>query len=267
MNEINPLVSIITIVYNGEKYLEQTIQSVLAQTYRNIEYIIIDGGSTDGTLGIIKRYNPQLAYWISEKDKGISDAFNKGIDKATGDIIGLINADDWYEPDTVEKAVSSIKGYDVAYGNLRLWKNEKPDVIFTGNHNFLQKEMTINHPTVFVKRQCYLNYGLFDIDYKYAMDYDFLLRLYNKACSFIHIPSVLTNMRWDGASDQQWYKACKEVFFIKNKHYPDRILKNKLHFYKQAASIKFGKILQKLHLGSVVRFYRKKFAPVKKIYN
>jgi glycosyltransferase involved in cell wall biosynthesis len=110
-----PLVSIVTIVYNGEKHLEQTIRSVLNQTYPKIEYIIIDGGSTDRSPDIIRKYNKSLAYWVSEKDNGVSDAFNKGIAKSTGDIIGLINSDDWYEETTVENVVKSIEDHDVVY--------------------------------------------------------------------------------------------------------------------------------------------------------
>src|SRR5258705_5340519 len=105
--EYTPLVSIITIVYNGEKYIEDSIRSVINQSYKNIEYIIIDGGSSDNTVSIIKKYEKQIAFWISEKDKGISDAFNKGIAKATGEIIGILNSDDWYERDTVAKAVTN----------------------------------------------------------------------------------------------------------------------------------------------------------------
>jgi glycosyltransferase involved in cell wall biosynthesis len=242
MNEQQPLVSIITIVFNGEKHLQQTIESVLGQTYPNVEYLIIDGGSKDNTVSIIKNYSSHLAYWISEKDKGISDAFNKGISKATGDIIGLINADDWYEKDAVEKIVQAIGNNDVVYGNLALWRNEKQEVIFTGNHHYLTKEMTINHPTVFVKRQCYLQYGLFDLRYKYAMDYDFLLKLFVNGRSFKYIPSVLTNMRWEGLSDRQWFNASKEVMAIKNKFFPDKTFKNKIHFAKFTLK-QFGPLL------------------------
>jgi glycosyltransferase involved in cell wall biosynthesis len=101
-----PLVSIITVVFNGERYLEETIKSVINQTYKNIEYIIIDGGSTDNTLNIIKKYEDKIDYWISEKDKGIYDAINKGIKLSRGELIGIINADDYYEIDVLEKVVS-----------------------------------------------------------------------------------------------------------------------------------------------------------------
>lgn len=261
-----PLVSIITIVFNGEQYLEQTIQSVLQQSYPHIEYIIIDGGSSDGTVDIIKKYEQGLAYWISEKDKGVSDAFNKGIEKAKGEIIGLINADDWYERDTVKKVVEAISSYDVCYGDLRYWKKEKPEVVFTGDHRYLQHEMTLNHPTVFIRRSIYQQFGQFDLAYKYAMDYDLLLRLKLKGCRFIHIPEVLANMRWEGISDQQWLKACREVSAIKNKYMPHKALGTRLYFLKQITSISTGKFLQSIHLHKVVRFYRSRLSPVKKRY-
>src|SRR5882724_3849250 len=172
----SPLVSIITIVYNGEEHIEGTIKSVLDQTYPNIEYILIDGGSTDGTIEIINKYRHAIAFFISEKDSGISDAFNKGIRRANGEIIGIINADDWYENDTVAKVVEQIGDSDISYGDLRLLKNGKTDFILKGDHNYLDREMTINHPTVFAKRKCYEQFGLFDIKYKCAMDYDLVLR-------------------------------------------------------------------------------------------
>jgi glycosyltransferase involved in cell wall biosynthesis len=262
----SPLVSIITIVYNGEQFLEQTILSVLQQTYPSIEYIIIDGGSKDKSTDIIKKYEKHLAFWISEKDKGVSDAFNKGIQKATGEIIGLINADDWYEKETVQRVVNAIENYDIAYGDLRYWKYEKPEVIFKGDHSYLVNEMTLNHPTVFIKRKIYQQYGLFSLDYKYAMDYELLLRFKLKKCQFIYIPEPLANMRWEGLSDQQWYRACKEVWVIKNRYMPENKLMNTLYLMKQIASISIGKFLQSIHLHPVVRFYRSRLSPVKKRY-
>ena len=261
-----PLVSVITIVYNGEKHLRQTIESVLGQTYSSIEYIIIDGGSTDGSIAIIREYSDKLAYWISEKDKGISDAFNKGIQKANGEIVGLINSDDWYERDAIEKMVKEIVGFDVAYGQLRLWKGNKQEVIFNCDHQYIDYEMTLNHPTVFVKRDCYLKFGLFDLGYKYAMDYDLLLRFKMQGCRFVHVGAVLANMRWEGLSDQTWVEACKEVRKIKDKYLPEKKLFHRLYFFKQVVAIRLGKFLQKIGFQRLVRFYRSRFSRVPKIY-
>ena len=118
----NPKLSIITVVLNGEKYLEETIKSVLNQQYKNFEYIIIDGGSTDGTLEIIKRYNDELEYWISEKDKGIYDAFNKGMILAKGDYVGIVNSDDVYVDGAFEILNKYIKEYpdkDFIFGSVK----------------------------------------------------------------------------------------------------------------------------------------------------
>ena len=261
-----PLVSIITIVYNGEQHIEGTIKSVLDQTYPNIEYIVIDGGSTDGTIDIIGKYNPEIAFFMSEKDNGISDAFNKGIRRATGEIIGIINADDWYEKDTVAKVVEQIGDYDISYGDLRLLKNGNVDFILKGDHNYLEREMTINHPTVFVKRKCYEQFGLFDLKYKCAMDYDLVLRFWVNNCRFKHITEVLANMRMEGFSNAQWLLGCEETLAIKNKYLSKRKFKNRLYFYKHVFAIALPRFLQKMRMGFIVKGYRAHISKIKKVY-
>lgn len=214
-------VSVITVVYNGEKYLEHTIQSVLNQTYKNIEYIIIDGGSTDGTRDIIKKYEDKLAYWISEKDSGIYDAMNKGIQKATGDYVGLINADDWYELDTIQNIVNSIndeKTIEIVYGNMNIVDiDTNTNKLLLGDINSLNKNMSINHPTCFIKSPLYKE-RLFDIFYKIAADYDLMLyfRFNNK--KFFYIDKVLANMRGGGVSTNN-NKTIQEKFMIHKKYY------------------------------------------------
>src|SRR5665213_1214924 len=183
----SPVISIITIVFNGEKHLEQTIRSVLDQTYPHIQYIIIDGGSTDQSVNIIKKYEKDIYYWVSEKDDGISDAFNKGIARATGDVIGIINADDWFEPQALERVAGQIGDTDICFGDIQLWKNERKELIQMGNLPLLSREMTIHHATVFVKRNIYQVYGGFDLHYRCAMDYDLLLRFKVKNCRFMYI--------------------------------------------------------------------------------
>ncbi len=134
-----PLMSIITVVFNGEKFLEQTIQSVINQTYKNIEYIIIDGGSTDGTLDIIKKYKDKIDYWASEKDEGIYDAMNKGIKVAKGKYLAFINADDWYEDNALNhvfSAYSQNQNIDFFYGNLNFIKDGGEVVLWKGNKGF-----------------------------------------------------------------------------------------------------------------------------------
>ncbi|MDH7463253.1 glycosyltransferase family 2 protein [Chitinophagaceae bacterium 26-R-25] len=262
----SPLVTIITVVYNGEDYIEQAITSVLEQSYANIEYIVVDGLSTDNTMVIVNKYKDRIQKVISEKDKGISDAFNKGIMHATGKIIGILNADDWYEKDTVEKVVREMGDADIVYGDLRLWKNNTFDTIFCGNHDYLKKEMSVNHPTVFIKKHCYEKFGVFNLTYKYAMDYELLLRFMFKGCTYKYIPSVLANMRWAGASDKNWYDAVKEVKKIKGIYLSDKKIFHQLYFIKQAFAISTAKLLQMSGLNRVVKFYRSRFSPIKKKY-
>jgi len=259
----NPLVSVITIVYNGENYIEQTINSVLNQSYKNLEYIIIDGGSKDNTLSIIKKYENRITYWVSEKDSGISDAFNKGIARATGEIVGIINADDWYEPDTVNLVVNVIEHYDVAYGYVQYWSHSKKSFIQKSTVEHLERQVSVIHPTVFVKKECYQRFGVFNTNYKCAMDYDLLLRLKVNHCKFVYIPSILANMRWDGLSDQRWLLGCKETLKIKNHYFAERKLGNYLYFYKNVFSISVIKLLERMHLDFIIKFYREKFSKLK----
>ena len=197
-----PLISIVTVVYNGEKFLEDTIQSVINQTYDNIEYIIIDGGSTDGTVDIIEKYEDKIDYWVSENDDGIYDAMNKGIKKAYGELIGIINADDWYEKYTIKTTVKSYienNKPDVIYGLLRYIKDEHEYKIDAQHHDFLEERM-IPHPTCFIKKEIYEQLNYYDLSYKSAADYDLLLRIKRFGYSLIKINSILANFRTDGIS-------------------------------------------------------------------
>lgn len=259
------LVSIITVVYNGEDHLEQAIRSVLDQTYPDIEYIIVDGGSTDGSVPIIRKYAGKLAWWVSEKDKGISDAFNKGLARCRGEIIGILNADDWYEPGTVALAVQRMGTADVVFGDIRLWRNEQIDSVVRGNLALLDREMTLNHPTVFVRKRCYERFGGFDLHYRCAMDYDLLLRLSVSHCRFIHISAIMANMRWGGMSDSQWRLGCRESLKIKNKYLPERRWSNRLYYFRHVNAIRANRLLNRLHLVPVIRWYRRLFSGMEKI--
>jgi glycosyltransferase involved in cell wall biosynthesis len=261
-----PLVSIITIVYNGEKHIEQTINSVLGQTYSPIEYIIIDGGSKDNTVPIIKKYEDRLAYWISEPDKGISDAFNKGLRQAKGEWIGIINADDWYEPDAVQKVVEAAGNHDLVFGDVQYWKNSERSFIQICNSEYLERDVSIIHPSVFVKRSAYAQHGYFDTDLRCAMDYELLLRLKLKGCSFVHVPTVIANMRWEGFSDKNWKLGLEEVLLIKNRFFPGRKFNNYIFHYRKVWAITIIKLMEKMGLHSLLRFYRERFSKLKKTY-
>ena len=179
-----PLVTIITVVFNGEKHLEQTIQSVISQTYNNVEYIIIDGGSTDGTVDIIRKYEEVIDYWVNEPDAGISDAMNKGISLATGILINHLHAGDKFAADTTLSSVVSSynsEGWRWCFGNQLL--RSPTDNAIVGCFcppKFSQKLLhivnTIPHPTVFSERALIEEVNGFDNNYKCAMDYHLWLR-------------------------------------------------------------------------------------------
>ena len=199
-----PLITVVTVVRNGEKTLEQTILSVINQTYRNIEYIIIDGASTDGTLDIIKKYGDKVDYWVSEKDKGIYDAMNKGISLATGDFIALLNSDDWYESNACEIIVNKINEVvaDVYYGMMRVIDEKgSPLYVYGFTEQSLFKNM-IAHPTCFIKNSIYKLYQ-YDTKYKSSGDYDFMIRLKQNNCNFFFIECIFVNFRLGGMSDSK----------------------------------------------------------------
>jgi glycosyltransferase involved in cell wall biosynthesis len=183
--ESKPLISIVTVVYNGEKYLEKTIQSVINQTYDNVEYIVIDGGSTDRTLDIIKKYEDKIDYWVSEEDRGIYDAMNKGIILSNGNIIGLVNADDFIYKDSLKKIAQIFENKEVmyTYGQIDLITEdgEKFDTAKSiGIENFRYKlfnHMPYLHPTMFIRKKVYKELGLYSLLYKLSADYDFILKI------------------------------------------------------------------------------------------
>lgn len=222
MQNKNILVTIITVVYNGAKTLEQTIQSVINQTYKNIEYIIIDGGSTDGTLDIIKKYKVSIAQWVSEPDKGLYDAMNKGIKKASGELIGMINSDDWYEPNAVELIVNAYNKnpekqifhgdrYDIMEDGTKRIKKFNPS-----RFKFFYYGMTYNHPSMFVHKDVY-NKTLYNTCLRALSDYEFVLLNYLKNKDiFYYIPITYVNYRLDGVSAQiKFWELLKEGYFAR----------------------------------------------------
>ena len=260
-----PLISVITITLNTAHTLDTAIQSVLNQTYDNIEYIIIDGGSTDGTLDTIRKYEDKIAYWTSEPDSGISEAFNKGITAATGEIIGIINADDYYEPAAVALAVSVLTqtGADIVHGMVQYRDvNGQKTELFSGNDALLHKDMTINHPSVFARRSAYEKIGLFRTDFRYAMDYEWLLRAKVNGLRFSYIERCLAHMRLAGASDKNWKYARREVAQAKNLYNP--CLSNRIFYAFQIVKGSCRNMLGIIGLDSIVEFYHKRISYLKK---
>lgn len=207
-------VSLITVCYNSEKWIRTCIDSILSQDHADIEYIIIDGNSKDKTVEIIKSYGDKITKWVSEPDKGLYDAMNKGVAMATGDIVGILNSDDIYAHN---KVISNIVAAfeenptDTLFADL-IFVNENDlnkIVRYYPAKNFNPNQMPSGnmapHPTFFVKRHCYEKYGNFDTTYRIAADFDIMLRLlYKNKCSYQYLPEVITKMRTGGASTQGW---------------------------------------------------------------
>ncbi|MEL7587582.1 MAG: glycosyltransferase family 2 protein [Prolixibacteraceae bacterium] len=222
-----PLVSVITVVLNGEQTIERTIRSVLDQSYTHLEYIVVDGGSTDKTLEIIRKFertNRGRLRFISEPDEGISDAWNKGIRMASGELIGLINADDWYEKDAIAKIVScKTDNHTIVCGNVKLWNSSYRYNVKRSSLTRIESKMTIWHPGMFCPREVYKQVGLYDSHLKILMDYDFVVRCYLRDVSFRFIDEEIANMKFGGVSNRLISKSMSEALSVKNKYFGVKI--------------------------------------------
>ena len=213
-----PLVSIFTITYNSEEFLEETIKSVISQDYANIEYIIVDGGSTDGTLDIIRKYEDRIAKWVSEPDDGISDAINKGILMCTGDVVGQIFSDDWYADQSVIGRVAEVfrKSPEVKalYGIQDYIDRDTGKVMFKWGRDSdpseIMKRSYIPYPTLFVSRDVYKAIGLFRTDHQVAMDYELMIRLVKHTKPYF-LNYTIACMRAMGVSGMQYVTSFKET--------------------------------------------------------
>ena len=221
-------VSVITAVYNGKEYLNRCIKSIKKQSYESIEYIVIDGGSNDGSIGIIKKHEEVIDYWVSEHDDGVYDAMNKGIRRATGDVIGLLNADDYYEEhtaqivaDTYEKNPESII---VGAMNRILPDGSTYTLRRRLSQSVLDSEIyyrtPVNHPATFVPASVYDRIGLFDPSIKICSDYDLICRAYQAGISFVFVNRVLSNMQVGGMSSgtNNVFLRGKEFYKIRDKN-------------------------------------------------
>lgn len=211
------MVSIITPCLNSEKTIRQTVESVLQQTYEDIEYIIIDGKSSDRTLEIICEYVSSFQgrmQYISEQDNGIYDAMNKGIAQATGDIIGIINSDDWYERDAVEEIVKCFMNTDaeVVYGEEWILNENRQREYHTYHMGFPP------HPGMFVRREAYQKYGMYDLKYQIASDWDLILRFMAGGVPFERIDRIVANYSKSGVSSVRSLACAKETYEIELKY-------------------------------------------------
>lgn len=206
-------VSVITVTYNSVATLEDTMKSVLRQTYNDIEYIVVDGGSTDGTLDVIRNFEPRFGgrmKWVSEKDHGIYDAMNKGIRMATGDIVGTLNSDDYYTSDDVlERMVSfwTDDKLDAVYGDIHFIRDGQPDKCFryySSKHfhpRWLRFGFMPAHPSFYCRRSVYEKAGVYKTDYPIGADYEMMVRLFHRhQLKARYIPMDFVTMRTGGTS-------------------------------------------------------------------
>lgn len=208
------MISIITATYNSAETINDTIKSVLCQTNKDFEYIIVDGGSTDETIDIVKSYESEFSgrqKWVSEKDKGIYDAMNKGIKMASGDIIGILNSDDYYTSDDILQTIADAfkcQNVDAIYGDIHFIKDGVPDkcVRYYSSRLFspfwLRFGFMPAHPSFYCKRDVFDKSGLYRLDYKIGSDYEMMVRLFRKhKISSRYVPKDFVTMRTGGASN------------------------------------------------------------------
>jgi glycosyltransferase involved in cell wall biosynthesis len=219
-----PLTSVVTVVYNGARHIEQTIQSVLGQSYGNLEYIVVDGGSTDGTVDIIRKYDDRIDFWISERDRGIYDAMNKGLGFAHGEITNLLNADDYYcDPDVVRSVVEHVVargGESVVVGDTLMTDGAKTALVKCGDlGQGLHYRIPFMHPSCFIPGALYRREGYYDTSYRIAADVDLLMRLMRADVKFEPLGRPCVTMRHGGASNSRFGLGRREYASIYHKHY------------------------------------------------
>jgi glycosyltransferase involved in cell wall biosynthesis len=262
---VSPLVSIITVTKNSAAHVEKTINSILNQTYINIEYIIIDGESNDDTINIIRKYEDKISYWLSEKDKNLYDAMNKGINNCTGDIVGIVNSDDWLEEDAVEAVVRAFlqnPSTDLVHGNLSARKEngELECVLKPRLYNFaFYISLPFYHPTCFLKKRTYYQFGVFNINYSIVADYEFILRIKKYNVKMLYLDKVISNMSPCGMSDraENFKNIMKESLQAKLANGYDPLL-SRIGLWIHLGKSYVYRFLKKWNLDVIVKMYRLK---------
>lgn len=253
--ENHPLISIVTVSLNSAETIECTMSSVKSQSYKHLEQIIIDGGSTDSTLKIVQRHLTERDRLVSEDDDGVYDAMNKGINLASGSLIGILNSDDWYEPGAIELVQKVHK--------------ERPSCIICGGMNFVDKalgvisvgvcsgaesaifRMKCFHPAMFIPAEVYKQIGLYDLSYPSVADWEFTYRAYEAGIEFLYIDKPLTNFRLGGLSSSRSLDRVYEKFSFRLKFSPAKAaIIFPLDLFRLAGSLVLG------YLG-IRPFYRK----------
>lgn len=230
------LLTVITVTFNSARTLSRTMDSIVTQSYPRIEHIIVDGGSTDGTLDLIRRREDDVDLWLSEPDAGISDAFNKGIALASGEFIALVNSDDWIEPDQMCRAVEALQRTqaDFVFGNMKVHGANGAELFeLRGDpdyHRRIRHTMPdMNHPSMVCRRDAYERYGLYDTALRVAMDYEWLLRAHIAGAKGSYVPELTSHMDAGGVSNRSIRTALEETRSVSVRHgYSPRLARAKL---------------------------------------
>ncbi len=215
--------SIVTVVMNGAAHLEKTIEAIAQQGYSPIEHIVVDGGSSDGTLDILGKYSQSIGYWISDSDAGIYDAMNKGIDLVTDpdSYILFANSDDHlYSAESVERAMAASSGEDLVYGKMVLTDGEIAGI--AGRRVELDDlaRQTLCHPATFVRRRVFDSVGKFDTSYRIAADYDHIVRCFAAPVSTRFVDVIVSTMRMGGVSEDRFMLSCRERKAVIRRRFP-----------------------------------------------
>jgi glycosyltransferase len=235
-----PFISVITVVKNGMPFFQESIDSVINQTYSNFEYIVIDGGSKDETLPCIKKNDSQITRWISEQDSGIADAFNKGIRLSNGDYLLFLNSDDsLINAEVLACMADEIMNHDYPefiYGDCEVIDRHSSKSLYRASIDFEISEFlrgkTFPHPSTFINKNYFEKYGLFDPDFKIAMDYEFFLRGINHS-KITHTLALVTKVRDGGLSTFNQGQVANEILraLKKNHHFKSFFYEQRLRFY------------------------------------
>ena len=219
-----PLVTVYTVVRNGKDTLSQTMMSVLSQSYPNIEYVVVDGASTDGTLDLLKQFDDKIDMWISEPDHGPCDAANKAISLSRGVYTFWLAADDWIDPDFIETAVQLLLKSEVefVFGDMVMYKNAKLVAVYKGNGDYRKLLMSgdphFNYPSMVVKRQCFQEIGLLDTNYRIINDYEWTMRLLLHGGKGLYSSSVLVHREVGGLGESHPFRSIMEHIRISRQY-------------------------------------------------
>jgi glycosyltransferase involved in cell wall biosynthesis len=222
-------VSIVTVVRNAADTVARTIASVQAQSLPSIEHIVVDGGSTDGTRELVARLLRPADFWISEPDRGIADAFNKGVALARGEFVQFLNADDWLSPGQIATAVARLDatGADFVYGDLIFYRAGRPAFRYCGEPDYARYLPRclppMNHPTLLARRALFERVGLFCLEHRYAMEYDWLVRVHRAGGRGVHDGAILGHMTHEGVSNRVYARTALEVRDISIAHGRPRV--------------------------------------------